>query len=262
MPKSNIDWTKGGKVEMRESWDRYLKILRKRWGEIPLADQRLKSIELEKMSDEKLLRLWQSGRRDQTEGEEGFSLRGWYHALYKPIFRRKKLLDVGSGAGVDGISFAQGGAQVTFLDIVDSNVRLARRLCDILGVKNADFLYLRDARSLEALDEDYDVIWCQGSQITAPFDIVQEEDRALIRHLKPNGRWIELGYPKTRWEREGRRPFESWGEATDGGAPWIEWYDLDKILRRLEPARFRPILYFEFHSSDFNWFDLLREDEN
>jgi hypothetical protein len=45
---------------------------------------------------------------------------------------------------------------------------------------------------------------------------------------------------------------------TDGGAPWVEWYDLTKLHAVLEPARFDTVLYFEFHNSDFNWFDLLR----
>ena len=52
-----------------------------------------------------------------------------------------------------------------------------------------------------------------------------------------------------------------WGEKTDGGAPWMEWYDLEKLLRRLEPYRFDTVLAFNFHDDDFNWFDLqLRGD--
>lgn len=38
----------------------------------------------------------------------------------------------------------------------------------------------------------------------------------------------------------------------------MEWYDLEKLLRRLEPAKFQVILNLEFHKSDFNWFDLQR----
>jgi len=80
----------------------------------------------------------------------------------------------------------------------------------------------------------------------------------LLKHMKPGGRWVELAYPKIRWEREGRMPLEQWGARTDGGAPWMEWYDLEKMTLRLAPDRFRVVLYFEYHNSDFNWFDLER----
>jgi hypothetical protein len=69
---------------------------------------------------------------------------------------------------------------------------------------------------------------------------------------------MELCYPRARWEREGHLPFETWGEKTDGGAPWMEWYDLPKLLHRLAPARFDVVLAFDYHNSDFNWFDLER----
>ena len=58
----------------------------------------------------------------------------------------------------------------------------------------------------------------------------------------------------------GKLPFEKWGEKTDGkGTPWCEWYDLDKLLELLKPAHFNPVLNFDFHNNDFNWFDLVRE---
>lgn len=38
----------------------------------------------------------------------------------------------------------------------------------------------------------------------------------------------------------------------------MEWMSLEKVLWFLQPAKFEVILNFEFHNSDFNWFDLLR----
>ena len=151
------------------------------------------------------------------------------------------------------------GAKVTFLDLVESNLRVLRRLCEILGVKDADFCYLEQSKSLQAMDT-FDVMWCQGSMICAPFEMARAEAQELLIHLKPYGRWIELAYPKTRWSREGEPPFDRWGQITDGGAPWIEWYDLEKLLSRLFPAQFEVILDFEFHNNDFIWFDLIREE--
>lgn len=81
----------------------------------------------------------------------------------------------------------------------------------------------------------------------------------MLRHLPVGGRWIELAYPRERWEREGRMPFSEWGKITDGeGTPWMEWYDLDRLRARLRPAEFDVVLHFNFHHDDFNWFDLIR----
>ena len=94
--------------------------------------------------------------------------------------------------------------------------------------------------------------------INLPYKIAAEESKSLLEHLPIGGRWIELAYPKERWVAEGKLPFEKWGSKTDGGAPWIEWYDLEKLLDRLSPSLFNVILNFNFHNDDFNWFDLVR----
>jgi SAM-dependent methyltransferase len=211
-----------------------------------------------KLSDADLLRMWSDVRASATTGDF-FGVRGWYLALYRDIVAGKRVLDVGCGMGIDGITFAQAGAKLTFVDIVDSNLELVRRLCYLLGIASASFCYLDKLASLRIIEDEQDIIWCQGSMINAPFEVMQEEAHALLKHLRPGGRWIELAYPRVRWEREGRLAFNVWGEKTDGaGTPWMEWYDLAKLLRRLAPMEFDVILAFEFHNSDFNWFDLRR----
>lgn len=243
---------------MQNDWSKYLKVLQAKWSTVPAGNIRISTKDLTKMNDSELLSFWTKTRHEATEGD-GFYSRGWYHALYAPILRQKRVLDVGCGLGIDGITFAQNGTKVTFLDIIESNVRLVERLCRLLNITDVDFCHLENSDSLNSKG-DYDFIWCQGSMICAPFKIVKSEVQALLKHLKKNGRWIELAYPKVRWEREGGLPFEVWGEKTDGGAPWIEWYDLEKLFQRLSPYKFKPILSFEFHNSDFIWFDLLRTD--
>jgi len=243
---------------MQHDWSEYLKILQTKWGTVPGGDVRINTNVLAKMSDLELLNFWIKTRHEASE-DENFSVRGWYHTLYAPILTQKRVLDVGCGLGIDGITFAQKGAKVTFLDIIESNVRLVERLCRLQNVTGVDFCYLENDNSLNSIGH-YDFIWCQGSMINTPFDIAKSEAHELLKHLKKDGRWIELAYPKTRWEREGRLSFEKWGDKTDGGAPWMEWYDLEKIINRLSPAICVPVLNFEFHNSDFIWFDLLKKD--
>jgi SAM-dependent methyltransferase len=244
--------------EKSSYWDNPLGELRKKWHEVPAGNVRISTRELTNLSDNELRETWLAIRQSAIT-EDRFSERGWYHVLYQDIFRAKKIMDVGSGLGIDGITFAEAGAHVTFVDIVQSNLDVIKRLCGIFHIENVDFCYLQNIESLRALPKDYDVIWCQGSLINAPFENIREEAQEILQHLPVGGRWIELAYPKNRWVREGQLPFNVWGNFTDGeGTPWMEWYDLEKIKRRFDPVQFDVILSFEFHNGDFIWFDLVR----
>jgi 2-polyprenyl-3-methyl-5-hydroxy-6-metoxy-1,4-benzoquinol methylase len=238
-------------------WTAPFETLRRKWSTVPAAQRRMSTLDLLALSDRELLDVWREERRLATTGA-AHGVRGWYHELYKDVFRGKRVLDVGAGLGLDGLTFAEHGAHMTLVDIVESNVELQRRLARLLRL-DVKFLYMKDIDALSALPRDFDVVWCQGSLINAPFELIRAECQALLEHLPVGGRWIELAYPKVRWEREGRLPFEQWGAKTDGpGTPWMEWYDLEKLTAALAPARFDTVLYFDFHHADFNWFDLVR----
>jgi SAM-dependent methyltransferase len=236
-----------------------LAALRGKWGVVPAGLMgRRSTAELATLPEDDLRQLWMETHLEATAGD-GFAVRGWYQAIYRDVLRDKKVLEIGSGMGIDGIEFARHGANMTFVDIVEGNLSLMRRLCTAFGVTTAKFVYMDALSALDALDDDYDVVWCQGSLINAPFDFISKECAAILRHLKTGGRWIELTYPRERWVRDGEPSFRVWGTMTDGeGTPWMEWYDLPRILDRLSPARFAPVLAFNFHNDDFNWFDLVR----
>lgn len=246
----------------RVNWGNPFETLRSKWVEVPVGsannEDRRRIDELLALSDDELLALWSKSREIMTTGTR-FSVRGWYHLLYADVLRGRKVLDVGCGLAFDSITFAQHGAKVTFVDIVQTNLEIVRRLCNILGLTDVGFLYMKDIQALSALEPDFDVVLCMGSLHHAPLEIIRAESRELLKRLKIGGRWIQLAYPKKRWVREGRLPFDIWGSFTDGaGTPWAEWYDLPKLLRLLEPAEFDVILYHEFNNGDFNWFDLIR----
>lgn len=240
------------------AWELPYETLRKRWVGVPSGHNVFeKTTNLMQLSDDALLAFWEKARKDITSGPE-FAHRGWYHTLYADFMRGKKVMDVGSGFGVDPITFAQKGAKVTFIDLVETNLKVLERLCKIMRIQDVQFVLLKDLDSLQPLDTDYDVIMAMGSLHHAPMDILKPEFRELLRHLKVGGRWLQLAYPKSRWVRDKRPPFAHWGVVTDGeGTPWAEWLDPGKILSLFGPAKFDIVLYQEFHNSDFNWFDLL-----
>jgi 2-polyprenyl-3-methyl-5-hydroxy-6-metoxy-1,4-benzoquinol methylase len=239
---------------IEQDWDQYVQLLREKWFEVPTGKRTKSTKELLELNESELMEVWSETRR-----KEDFSSREWYRLLYSPIFKGKKIIDVGCGFGFDTITFAQAGAQVTCVDILESNILTVRSIANIKGIRDINFLYVDKLEAMAALPPDYDFIWCAGSFHNAPFGVMHQEAQALLKHLKMGGRWIQLAYPRSRWLREGSLPFDRWGEKTDSGAPWMEWYDLDKLLLLLKPASFRVVMYFEYHNNDFNWFDLLRE---
>jgi SAM-dependent methyltransferase len=238
-------------------WQDPFETLRQKWHEVPTGGERRSTVELMSLPDAELLDLWLHCRQQATTGLLYHS-RGWYHDMYKRAFRGRRLADVGSGFGYEGVTFAQEGATVTFVDVAESNLAVVRRVCQLLQLsERTSFVHLKNLDSLAALTSEYDVMWCNGSLHHAPFDIARAEAQELLRHLRSGGRWIQLAYPRGRWEREGSLPFSEWGQRTDGEAtPWAEWYDLDKVLALLEPHAFNVVAAFEFHSGDFVWFDL------
>jgi hypothetical protein len=100
-----------------------------------------------------------------------------------------------------------------------------------------------------------------GSLHNAPMSVMRPEYLELAKRLKVGGRWWQLAYPRVRWEREGRLPFDEWAPRVDGpGTPWEEWLDVPKLVEALAPAKFDLVFYTEWHNSDFNWFDLVLTD--
>ena len=245
-----------GFYESPVDWEKPYDTLRKRWEEIPTTNwESMKSTDLMALSDEALLAKWEATRATTCAGPE-FSHRGWCQVLYSDVLRGKKVMDIGSGFGIDSITFAQRGARLTFVDIVGSNLEVLERLCKIMGLKEVQFHLFHDLGSLRELDADFDAIMAMGSLHNAPVHVMKPEYQELLKHLRVGGRWLQLAYPKSLWIRSGCPPFDKWGYQLER-SPWEEWYDVPKLLSMFEPAKFDVVLYHEFHGGDFNWFDLI-----
>ena len=82
-------------------------------------------------------------------------------------------MDVGSGFGVDSITFAQHGAKLTFVDLVETNLKVLERLCKTDGSHRSSIhpSLARTWSCLRPLDTDYDVIMAMGSMHHAPYGL-------------------------------------------------------------------------------------------
>ncbi len=189
-------------------------ILRKKWAEIPNHGvSRISSLELNEMSDSALVEFYDSAldRVYKTVPTGERLIQNWYYAVYAEAFRGKRVLDVGSGAGFDALWFAARGADCTCLDITESNTENIRRIARLRGL-DIKTQYLSDFSSFDKLG-NFDVIWCNGSMINAPFAFAVQESAELLDHLPIGGRWIELGYPRQRWGATGTSAVAPMGRA-------------------------------------------------
>jgi SAM-dependent methyltransferase len=239
-----------------------LRDLAEKWHEVPVSRlERLSTRDLVTMTDENLLACWEAARAETSDDLRGLSLRGWYHILYAPWVSGKKILEVGPGIGIDGVIFASAGGSITFADISQTNLDVVSRIFALKSLRAPQCLHVQNFDDFDRLDCDYDAVFAFGSLHHMASDAARPEFAALARRLKPGGRFVMHAYPFSRWVNEGRMPFDTWGEVTDGpGMPWAEWYDAKKLIVALRPSRFAPIMYCEFRDGAMNCIDLVKID--
>jgi hypothetical protein len=65
------------------------------------------------------------------------------HPVYRDFFRGRRILEIGSGLGIDGMTAIADGADWTFSDIAQSNLDVVRRVASIKGL-SARFHFIGD----------------------------------------------------------------------------------------------------------------------
>jgi SAM-dependent methyltransferase len=163
-------------------WQAFIDRSRDKWREVPgTRQERVFSADLLALDDAALLAYWQRGRDETTVPE----VRGWFQDLYRDRLAGLDVADVGPGLGIDGFFFASHGARVTFVDIVDDNLRLLDRLSRLKGV-DVETCLAEDIFDIR-LAHDIDVLLFVGSLHNAPFEISRREAASLTRWLRPGG---------------------------------------------------------------------------
>ncbi len=157
---------------------------RDKWREVPAGDDvdgRVFSAGLLDLPDREFMATWDAMAERRASGAMA-----WFGPLYRDLFRGKRVLEIGSGAGVDGIPMAALGAHWTFADIVPSNLATIRRVAGLKGIE-ANFHLIGDDLSFEALTPGYDAILVVGSIHHVPYDITRREALNALRLLKVAG---------------------------------------------------------------------------
>jgi SAM-dependent methyltransferase len=187
-------------------WESPFQTLAEKWDEVPFRSEtydeqrvlqglvpdmemfspegRVLSNGLQALSNEQLVDLWHGATTDDT-----------FTMYYASILAHKSFIDIGSGLARQTLQFVLHGAYGTFVDIVDSNLEIIRRVAVALGVaERVSTILLVSLPQLERDldDEMFDAVCAFGSLHHAPREIIQKQMRLLRDHLKPGGLWIQL----------------------------------------------------------------------
>jgi SAM-dependent methyltransferase len=103
---------------------------------------------------------------------------------------RGRLLEVGSGIGVDSIQLARCGFDVTAVDLTESAIQVARRFAQLRGV-TIDFR-LGNAERLDFPDESFDAVYSFGVLHHTPD--IEQAVAEVRRVLRPGGRAYVMLY--------------------------------------------------------------------
>jgi SAM-dependent methyltransferase len=103
--------------------------------------------------------------------------------------RGKKVLDVGCGDGLNVVTLAKLGAQVTGIDISPGAIELAQKRVDINGLTNSARLLCSPIETANIQDGTFDIIW-GDAVLHHLIEVLEPIMIQLRRCLKPGGMMI------------------------------------------------------------------------
>lgn len=158
--------------------------------------------------------------------------------------------------GYDGIKLAAHASSYTWAELNADQIRFLRRLADSFGKGDFSFEQLENPLT-HCFDRRFDALYAHGVLHHVPFETARAQFANMDRFLEPGAKVVMLMYPKQRWESVGCPPFEDFGRFTDGGCPWAEWYDEEKILQLVGPGyRLNDTIHWGHGGIEFVNFEL------
>jgi ubiquinone/menaquinone biosynthesis C-methylase UbiE len=118
----------------------------------------------------------------------------WHIPLLVPFAQTKgkKVLEIGTGNGADGVMFALNGADYTGVDLTDTALEATRRHFAVMGLTGS--FQREDAESLSFPNERFDWVYSHGVLHHTPN--TQRAIDEVWRVLKPGGKTIVMLYHK------------------------------------------------------------------
>jgi len=159
--------------------------------------------------------------------------RGWEYKRYSKLFKDKDVVEVGSGLGFDGMIYQNFAKSWTYVDISEKQIEFVKRINKVFlkekfSEDKFDYVLLKDPETQD-MPKQFDALYSHGVLHHVPLDFAKKEFENFNRFLKNNADVVLLMYPKERWEDCGKPSFERFGDFTDFGCPWAEYYDSEKI---------------------------------
>ena len=175
--------------------------------------------------------------------------------------RGKKVLEYGCGGGSDTLSFLRRGCEVTYTDVVASNVEITSERVRVEGFGAVSSgMVLPESDRLHIDSGTFDVASSNGviHHIPQPLPVLKE----IRRVVKPHGLFYCMLYTETLWSRHegevaelvatrGLSEQEAFGWRTDDhGCPWSVFYTEDSGRALLESAGFKDVAVTAVYNRD------------
>jgi len=108
------------------------------------------------------------------------------------IYRGKRVLEIGSGAGIDSVELSKRGAEVVAIDVTDRGIFTTKEMAKEAGVSVK--IVKCEGDRLSFIDESFDAVYCYGVlHHIREVNIVVDE---IKRVLKFGGSFIGMVYNK------------------------------------------------------------------
>ena len=145
--------------------------------------------------------------------------------------RGQSLLEVGCGIGTDLVRFANGGANVTGIDLAERSIELARQNFTHADLEDGVELRVANGEAMPFDEESFDVVYAHGViQYTAdPIRMIAECHRVLKR----SGVAMFMVYNRVSWLNALSKVMKVGLEHED--APALRLFSIGEYRRLLEP---------------------------